>query len=113
MALLEIDQLNPKKLHLENYNNKLQCDAFVEINFAPKTKFETKHTLQPYVLPNGAIVKLIDVYLIKFDALTDVYTLPAMGMRAGEFWRWWWQSYPDTTEDTMMGIYFYKREKSK
>jgi hypothetical protein len=102
---------NPKPLPLQNLNNKLLCQAFVEINLAPKEKFEEKHRQLRFVLPNGAIVQLLDVQVLSYQAISDIYTIPATGMQEGDFRRWWEKSNPGVTDDTLMGIYYYRRSE--
>lgn len=104
-----IDNAVPRPLHLQDINNKLRSNAFVVISQAPKEKIESWMYDQHYRLDNGNTVRLVEVIELEAIKLGNWATLPATGMTEGEFWRWWMQSFPETSDETMMGVYYYQR----
>lgn len=106
-----IDNANPATIRLQEINNKLRSNGFVVIGFAPKEKIETWMHEVHHQLENGNLVRLVEVIELEAVKIGNWATIPATGMTAGEFWRWWIQSFPDTTDDTMMGVYYYQRVK--
>lgn len=104
-----IDNANPKLLNLSNTNNRYNAKGFSVINFAPKSELSAASFEQHYKLPNGVIIRMVVVDVKRFVELNERETITATGMTEGEFCRWWLQHHPDTTEDTLMGVYYYQR----
>ncbi len=99
-------------IKLENFNNKLYCNGFVVINFPPATKFSTKVALKVFQLNVGnkvQYVSIVNVIETPFKDIGDWYSIPAFGLREGEFRRMWMQKHPTTTDETILAIYFYQK----
>ena len=101
-----------KSFRLVNQNNKLLCQAFVVINFAPKDPLTSKDMLQVFSIQydgGNFLAHLVNVIEKTFLEINDCYTLPATGMREGEWRRDWMRKNPDTTDDTKLAVYYYQK----
>jgi hypothetical protein len=100
------------KLRLANTNNKLHCKGFVVINFPPATKFSTKDSLTVFQLDLDRYiyyVNIVNIIEVAFKDIGEWYTIPATGLKEGEWRRMWQNSHPNTTEETILAIYYYQR----
>ena len=102
----------PTPISLANYNNKLWCNAFVVINLPPPEPLKPDdHTKIFSILVNGknVLVRIVSVITVPFLKVGEWYTLPANGLTEGEWRRYWMGIHPNTTDETLIGIYYYKR----
>lgn len=119
-----IDNLNAKKLVIENENNKLEQSSFIQIHFAPSaelkliggvwrpgfTRLEYENVV--YFIDNNGqqiFVKLDFFDRIKFKDISNQYTKICSGVNA-----YWWKGafklrYPTTNDDTDMAVYYYDK----
>lgn len=103
-----------KELPLKNYNNCLSCDAFNYITFAPARPITDEDLEKIYLVKNGDEIfycKIVDLYRCKFSRMPTIATFPAFGMEGYEWQIWWLEQYPQTTDDTEMVVYQYKKIK--
>ncbi len=103
-----------KELKILNSNNKLLCDAFIEIHFAPpRETFTEKDFEKIYVIQKGEdsiFVQLVAFTRIAFTNVPSVLTMPATAMESHEWRAYWLSRYPNTKPDTEMAVYCYKRK---
>ncbi len=102
----------PKPLYLNNDNNRLRCDAFIQLHFAPMKQITESDFSQTYVLKvdnEDVFVRMVDMVRIPFDQVGSVLTLPASGKESAEWRKDWLKTYPTTNANTMMAVYMYKR----
>jgi len=105
---------NVKELPLKNYNNCLACDAFVYINFAPPRLLTDADLATIYYTKNGEeefYSQIVDIQRFDFSRMPSLATLPATGMEAHDWCRWWMTQYPNTQATTEMAVYYYKKIK--
>lgn len=105
-----------KQLQLENRNNKFLCDAFIDINFAPKydTILKAARFNTMYLIMDGSesfLVELVDYATFKFSNVSTLVTIAATGLEQADWAIEWLQKYPATTMDTLLAAYCYKRIK--
>jgi len=100
-----------KELKLTNENNILECDAFVKINLAPGQLKESDFDQVYLVKHNGKdiFVKIVDILRVSFSRVSSIMTLPATGHESHEWRRQWREKHADTTDDTEMAVYYYKK----
>ena len=105
---------NTKELKIANNNNKLFCDAFIEIHFAPPRETITAKDFEKiYVVQKGEesiFVQLTSFTRVEFRNLSSILTMPAMAMESHEWRAYWLNKYPNTKADTEMAVYCYKRK---
>lgn len=103
-----------KELPLKNLNNCLACDAFVYITFAPSKSLSETDLEKIYYTKNGEhefYSQIVDILRFDFSRMPSIATLPATGMESHEWRRWWLEQYPETKEDTLLSVYYYKKVK--
>ena len=119
------DTITAKTLVVENENNKLNCNGFTVIHFAPPEhyiddNFKHHHAIleedydRVYLIKNGdenIYVKLTGFLRLPFKYIGDVFTVPATGMGMQEWIAAWIKKYPKTDNETKMAIYTYLKEK--
>lgn len=103
-----------KKLSIKNSNNKFQCEAFLDINFAPPpgTVIRDSDDDKIYLIKNGEeeiFVKLVDFASCTFNQISTLHTIAATGQDCFEWAVDWLKKYPKTTMETAMAIYCYRR----
>lgn len=107
--------MEAKPLTLTNENNRLNCDGFIQIHFAPahgsvrESDFDKIYSVNH----DGAqlFLKLIDFKRTTFENIGSVYTIPSTGMTGDAWAKQWLKKYPKTKPDTEMAIYCYQRLK--
>lgn len=102
----------PKPLYLNNDNNRLHCDAFLQLHFAPVRRITESDYSQTYLIKvneEDVLVRMVDMVRIPFDQVGSVITLPATGKESEQWRKDWLKTYPTTNENTMMAVYMYKR----
>jgi hypothetical protein len=100
------------ELKLKNDNNKLACQAFVVIQFAPQGSVRDSDLYNTYLVKTAAgdiYCQLVDFIRIPFSKISSLITLPAAGIESREWCKKWKEKYPSTTADTEMGVYCYMR----
>ena len=100
------------ELKLKNYNNCLNCEAFVYISFAPKKEITEADLARIYYTENGAdkfYSRIVDFQRFEFLRMPSIATFPAVGMEANEWRQWWLEQYPQTKMDDVMAVYYYKK----
>jgi len=103
-----------KELPLKNLNNCLACDAFNYITFAPDRSITDKDLQKVYYVKNGDeafYCQIVDLYRCDFSRMPTIATISATGMEAHEWALWWLEQYPETTAETKMVVYQYKKIK--
>lgn len=109
--------MDPKRLVLENGNNCLALDVFLQINVAPpRSRLPHYEQIadQLYVVEhegNQVFVRLIEIWFLKFREISSIDTLMVSGLRSGEWKLRFLEKHPETTEESEMAIYCYKKEK--
>jgi hypothetical protein len=104
------------ELKLRNDNNKLACDAFLVIQFAPIGPVKDSDLYSTHLVKtkDGDIYcQLVDFLRLPFSKISSLITLPAAGVESREWCKKWKEKYPSTTDDTEMGVYYYKRVNLK
>ena len=100
-----------------NFNNKLTCESFVHITFAPVNLIPEHLLEQPMLITvadNDSLkieVITLDLCRLKLKDLRSHHTLPSHGMLCYEFIDWWRIKYPNSSEETDMAIYYHKQLK--
>jgi hypothetical protein len=101
------------QLDIPNENNKLHCNAFVQIGPEPGT-FTDKSFQKLYCIrvnDEDRFYKLLDFIRIPFADIGSAFTIPATGMTSFA-WKWQYKrDHPGTTNETKMAIYFFKRHE--
>jgi len=106
--------MQAQPLNLLNDNNKLACEGFNQIHFAPphfaikESDFEKIYCIKKD--GEEIFVKLVDFLRIEFQHIGSVFTIPAAGMQSDEWAKEWVKKYPKTKPDTEMAIYSYLRD---
>lgn len=114
-----------KQLKIENDNNKLQCEGFLQIHFAPpvngfdpsgqfkiaikEESFNTTYMIN--VNGEDIFVKLDCFTRIKFWQISSIYTIPGYGVDSFDFKKMFKEKYPNTNDETQMAVYCYLRVK--
>lgn len=105
--------MQPKQLNITNENNKLQCDCFFVLDFAPpKETLREEHFEKTYLVKHDGkdiYMQLQHFWRIPFAKMSSLYTIPATGIGVIEWQQMWLNKNPKTTEDTEIGIYCYKK----
>lgn len=104
--------MNPKRLVLQNDNNKLACSCFLQIHFAPPRRISESELSQVYEVDyNGDIllVEMAGMVRMPFSSISSVFTLPATGKESEQWRKEWNKQYPSTTDATSMAVYMYRR----
>ncbi len=105
-----------KPLVMKNLNNKFQCDAFVEIHFAPPAGkvIRDEDFEKIYVIQDGdksIFVQLLDYAVFPFIKTPGVFTIAATGQEACEWAVDWLKKHPETQNETVMAAYCYRVKK--
>jgi len=104
--------MNPKKLFLQNDNNKLACNCFLQIHFAPPRRVAESEMSQVYSIEyNGEnlLLEMAGMIRLPFSSIGSVFTLPATGKESQQWSKEWKDQYPSTTDATSMAVYMYRR----
>ena len=106
-------QPEPRSLTLANDNNKLLCNGFIQIHFAPEEgsirEGDFNRVYQVKVADEMIEVKLVDFTRLLFEQIGTILTIPATGLTA-EAWKvQWLKKYPATVWYTKMAVYCYER----
>ena len=107
-------QTEAKELKLQNSNNRLACDAFLQIGLAPAEPLIEADFNKLYKCNNDGkefYFKLVDLMKLEFKNIGGIITLPSTGLEAHEWRKQWKERYPDTTDNTMLCVYYYKKCK--
>ncbi len=103
--------MEAKRIYLTNDNNRLGCDAFLQIHFAPLHGITESQLSQVFVVnANGTdrFLKMVSMIRIPFEQISSVMTLPASGKESDVWKEEWKKTYPSTNDITMMAVYMYK-----
>lgn len=101
------------KLAIENENNKLHCNAFVQIGPAPGV-FKASSFDKLYVTRVGEedhFYKLVDFIRVDYKDIGSVFTIPSSGLESFAWHYQYKQDHPDVTDDTKMAVYFFQKHK--
>lgn len=105
--------METRKLKIEDVNNKLQCMAFLVIQFAPPEGVVRSEDFQRlYAVEHEGktlLVKLVDFARVPFNKIPTIVTLPATGFESKAWRELWRQRHPQTKDDTEMAVYCYVR----
>ena len=105
--------MQTKKLSIPNENNKLLCDGFVHIQFAPPhetvREADFNEVYEIDVDETVARFQLVDFLRLPFNSIGSAFTVPATGMRSDEWRDKWIERYPKTERDTELAVYCYKK----
>ncbi len=111
-----INELPPKEITWKtNFNNKLQCPAFIHIDFMPQQTVPNEVLMQKNVCIKtsdgtspAVIRKLYWLQPLQLAQVTDILSFTSHGMPANEYCKWLINEYPgQVTMQTQMAIYFY------
>ena len=104
---------NAQSLRLENENNKLLCQGFVQIHFAPAPgTVKEKDFEKLYVVRKDGediFLKLESFVRVPFSHIGSIATIPATGLDSFTWAKQWMEKYPKTNMDTEMAVYCYQR----
>lgn len=106
--------MEAKKLFLANDNNRLQCDAFTQVHFAPEQPIRESDMSRLYVVRINDVdvfLQMVDLIRIPFKNIGSLVTLPASGKESAEWKRDFLKLYPSTTDETPMAVYMYRKLK--
>lgn len=104
--------MQQKRLFLQNDNNKLACNCFLQIHFAPPRRIAESELSQVYVTDHDGkdiILEMADMIRLPFSQLGNVFTLPATGKESDAWQADWKKQYPLTEDNTAMAVYMYRR----
>lgn len=99
-----------KELKIDNDNNKLQCNGFLQVHFAPPAPIsEEKFNITYLINTDGAsiFVKLDSFIRIRFWQISSIYTIPGYGIDSFDFKKQFKEKYPKTNDETEMAVYCY------
>jgi hypothetical protein len=100
------------KLVVPNDNNKLACNLFSVINYAPKRLIGKEEFGNVYEIKQDdgscVYVHCIKIQRLSFIGIADENTMPATGMDEFTFKAQWMEKHPDTVHTTPMAIYYYQ-----
>jgi hypothetical protein len=101
------------KIEIPNENNKLHCNAFVQIGPEPgvwkESSFDRLYSIR--VGDEDRFYKLVDFIRIRFIDVGSAFTIPACGLESQAWRHQYNRDHPDTTNETKMAIYFFKRHE--
>jgi len=103
-----------KELDIPNENNKLLCNAFVQIGPEPVRPFREKMFDRIYSIKVGdesRFYKLVDFIRLPFKDIGSAFTIPAAGLESFAWRVQYKQKNPDVEDDTRMAVYFFKRHE--
>jgi hypothetical protein len=106
--------MEPKRIYLKNDNNRLQCEAFLQIHFAPESRLTEKDLSNTFVVDVGGVdtfLQMVDFMRVPFDQVSSLMTLPSTGMESDVWKQKWLEDFPNTQPGTMMAVYMYKKLK--
>lgn len=107
--------MNATKIEIANENNKLHCDAFVQIGPEPgkltDAAFEKVYAID--VDGETRFYKLADYYRLRFIDVGSCFTIPACGLESHEWRARERQNNLNLTDDTKMAIYYFKRHQQQ
>ncbi len=101
------------KIEIPNENNKLHCNAFVQIDRAPGQWSESKFNQLFCICVDNEerIYKMVDLIRIRFADIGSAFTIPASGMTSFG-WKYKYKlEHPNTTDETKMAVYFFKKHE--
>lgn len=101
------------KLAIENENNKLQCNAFVQIGPAPGTFRESSFDKLYCISTNNEdrFYKLVDFIRIDFKDIGSAFTIPASGFESVAWKFQYKRSHPEVNDDSKMAVYFFQKHQ--
>lgn len=99
------------KLAIANENNKLHCNAFVQIGPEPgmftEKSFDKLYCIR--VDDEDRFYKLVDFIRMRLIDIGSVITIPATGLES-HAWRYQYKhDHPEATDETKMAVYFFQR----
>jgi hypothetical protein len=101
------------ELTIENENNKFSCKVFCHITLAPpKDGTATEIVGRKFLIQDGdkkIYVRLIDFTVEKYLLMESTCTLPCSGLDVWEWRKKFKTKFPDTNNETRIGIYCYER----
>lgn len=102
-----------KELLIENENNKFSCKFFCQITLAPPADGFVPDLVGKvfFINDNGKefFVRLKHFTVEPFSMVFSAYTLPCCGLDEWEWKEKFKAKYPNTTNETKIGIYCYER----
>ncbi len=103
-----------KSIRMLDLNGKKNCQALVEVNFAPSKpvkESEMMDTIFQITWEDGSEgrYQLVDLHRFTMEDYVSCFTLPSHGMDFFDFYSWWKERYPEVDSSTHMAAYFYKR----
>jgi hypothetical protein len=101
------------KIEIANENNKLNCNAFVTIDLEPGNWPESKFNRTYCICVDGEdrLYKLVDFIRLPFADIGSAFTIPAAGMTSFAWKRKYKRDHQNTTNETKMAVYFFKRHE--
>ena len=114
-----------QQLAVENSNNILGCDGFVQVHFAPPVAGLNKEGIfiapiteesfnKIYVIKRGeesVFVRLDSFVRLKFWQISSIYTIPGYGIESHLWKQKFKERYAEVSDDTDMAVYCYLRLK--
>ena len=108
--------MEPKRLYLNNDNNRLLCEAFLQLHFCPPKPVTESDLSQVYIVPvdgEEIYIQMTGLIRVPFDQISSLMTIPAAGLESFEWKKRWLETYPATNDNTMMAVYMYRRIKGE
>ena len=109
---METSIAEPRLLSIENENNKFSCNVFSHITLAPPQFSDNRLIGKVFFIEHNdqrIHVQLIDYEVVKFLFMESMYTLPSCALTESEWKKMFLKKYPNTTDQTRIGIYVYQR----
>lgn len=101
------------QLKMLNVNNRLNCDGFIQLGMAPphETIREKDFEKIYHIRFDGKeiFVVLVDFLRLKFDQVSDIFTIPAEGINAAEWKNKFLKSHPSASKETEIAVYCWKK----
>lgn len=99
-----------------NFNNKLGCEVFLHISFAPPSPLPESHIKNTLIEIRTAdesfppvTVELIDICRVPLGNIHSMASLASHAMDYHEFYNWFCDQYPLAGCNTPVAVYYYKK----
>lgn len=99
-----------------NYNNKLQCQAFIHIDLAPTTipqRDKVEGITIEIATADGSHptikAQLLDMLFFKISQCPNAYTLPSHGLTNTDFCHYILNKHKNLSFNSQLAVYYYQK----
>ena len=98
-----------------NFNQKMDCNVFLHITFAPKKPVPASELQQTLMITTGdgshepVVAQVMDIARIPLNELIDIDCYASYGLSKQDYIDWWMQKYPGCGIKEEMAVYVFRR----